>query len=82
MSGASARDRAHFAAIAAGAAEDEEERYARAAATPPGARMIEGIRLGSEMPLSPAQRAEIDARADGQMEISRRRIALGLDEQR
>jgi hypothetical protein len=29
-------------------------------------------------PLTPAVLAELDARADGQMEIARRRIALGL----
>ena len=29
--------------------------------------------------LTPAHLAEIDAQADGQMELSRRRLALGLD---
>jgi hypothetical protein len=30
------------------------------------------------LPLTPPLLAEIDARADGQMELARRRIALGL----
>lgn len=75
---ASSRDRAHFAAIAAAEAAAEEERFARAAETPPGERMILGIRLGTMLPLTPAALAEIDARADGQMELARRRIALGV----
>lgn len=71
-------DRAHFAAIAAAEEAAEEERYRRAARTPPGERILEGIRLGAALPASPAVLAELDARADGQMELARRRIALGL----
>jgi hypothetical protein len=75
---ATPRDRAHFAAIAAAEAAEEDERFTRAARTPPGERMQEGIRLGAMLPLTPPLLAEIDARADGQMELARRRIALGL----
>lgn len=78
MATASDRDRAHFAAIARGEAENEDERYERAARTPPGERILEGYRLGLEVPWTPAHLAEVDARADGQMEIARRRIAMGL----
>lgn len=41
--------------------------------------MILGCELGAEIAWTPAVLAEIDARADGQMELARRRIALGLD---
>ncbi len=75
---ASARDRAHFAAVAAAEAEFEEQRYVRAAGVPPGERMLAGLRLGAELPMTPALLAEIDARADGQMELARRRIVLAL----
>jgi hypothetical protein len=73
---ASPRDFAHFAAIAAAEAESEEQRFARAARLPPGERMLVGLRLGAELPMTPAVLAEIDARADGQMELARRRLAL------
>jgi hypothetical protein len=75
---ASRGDFAHFAAIAAAEAETEEQRFAAAARTPPGERMLAGLRLGAQLPMTPALLAEIDARADGQMELARRRIALGL----
>lgn len=72
------RDRDHFAAIAAAEAQSEEERIARAAETPPGERMLLGIELGLLVTWTPAHLAEADAEADGQMELARRRIALGL----
>ena len=72
------RDFAHFAAIATTEAETEEQRFAHAARTPPGERILTGLRLGAALPLTPALLAEIDARADGQMELARRRMALGL----
>lgn len=75
---ASRRDFAHFATIAAAEAETEEQRFARAARTPPGERILTGLRLGAELPMTAAMLAEIDARADGQMELARRRLALGL----
>jgi hypothetical protein len=75
---ATPKDRAHFAAIAAAEAAEEDERFERAAATPPGERVVAGMRLGAQLPITPALLAEIDARADGQMELARRRIALGL----
>ncbi len=75
---ASERDLAHFAAIAAAEAAEEEERFARAARTPPGDRMLAGIRMDAQLPMTPAILAEIDARADGQMELARRRVALGI----
>lgn len=77
-SAASPRDLAHFAAIAAAEAVSEEERIARAVSTPPGERMVLGIELGTAFPWTPAVFAEIDARTDGQAELARRRIALGL----
>jgi hypothetical protein len=40
--------------------------------------MLAGIRLGAMLPMTPVLLAEIDARADGQMELARRRIALGI----
>jgi hypothetical protein len=79
---ATPRDFAHFAAIAAAAAEAEEDRIARALETPPGERMRRGIELGAEVPWTPAVLAEIDARADEQMELARRRVALGLGSNR
>jgi hypothetical protein len=75
---ATLRDRAHFDAIAAAEAMTEEERLARALETPPGERMIRGIELGAEIAWTPAILAEIDAQADGQIELARRRLALGL----
>lgn len=75
---ASAEDLAHFAAIGAAEEAEEEARIARACETPPGERILVGIRLGAELPWTPALIAELDARADGQMEIARRRISLGL----
>jgi hypothetical protein len=77
MSGsAGPRDFAHFAAIATVEAIAEEERFARAAGTAPGERILVGLRLGAALPMTPALLAEIDARADGQMELARRRLAL------
>jgi hypothetical protein len=78
VSCATPRDRAHFEAIAVAEAASEEERIARALATPPGERMTRGIELGVELPWTPAVLAEVDARADGQIELARRRVALGL----
>ncbi len=78
MSKASESDRRHFEAIAAGERESELERIERAARTPPGERILEGAELAARMPWTPAHLAELDARADGQMELARRRIALGL----
>jgi len=75
---ATPRDRDHFAAIAAAETEAEEERFVRAATSSPGERMILGIELGAEMPWTPSLLAEIDADADGQAELARRRIALNL----
>jgi hypothetical protein len=75
---ATPRDRAHFAAIAASEARSEDERIADAIATPPGERMVRGIELGLALPWTPAVLAEIDARADGQSELARRRVALGV----
>lgn len=82
MREASARDRSHFAAIALGEERSAEEQIERALETPPGERMLEGLRLGAAAPWTPAHLAELDARTDGQMELARRRIALGLDERR
>ena len=75
---ASGRDLAHFATIGAAEEAEEEARIARACDTPPGERILLGISLGVELPWTPALIAELDARADGQMELARRRIALGL----
>lgn len=72
------KDSAHFAAIKAAEEAEEEERFRRAAETPPGDRMLRGSRLGAELPWTPLLLAEVDARADEQMELARRRIALGL----
>jgi hypothetical protein len=72
------RDLAHFAVIAAAKAAEEEERLARASRTPPGERILMGMKLGAELVLTPAVVADMDARADGQMELARRRLALGL----
>jgi len=79
---ASPRDFAHFAAIGSAEAETEEQRFIHAARTPPGERLLTGLRLGAELPITPVLLAEIDARADGQMELARRRIALGLARKR
>lgn len=71
-------DRAHFAAIAAAEKAAEDDRFARAAERPPGEGMLAGIRLGAMLPMTRTLLAEIDARADGQMELARRRVALGI----
>jgi hypothetical protein len=75
---ATRRDLAHFAAISSAEAEAEAERITSALLTPPGERMVAGLELGAEAPWSGAHLAEIDARADGQAELARRRVALGL----
>jgi hypothetical protein len=71
-------DIAHFAVVGRVEAEAEDERIARAAVTPPGERILAGFRMGTALPMTPELLAEIDSRADGQMELARRRIALGL----
>jgi len=78
---ATPRDLAHFAAVGAAEVAEEAERFARAGRTAPGERIVAGMRMGSALPLTPEMLAEIDARADGQMEIARRRLALGLGKQ-
>jgi hypothetical protein len=78
MTTASPRDLAHFAAIAVAETASEEDQIARAVFTPPGERMALGIALGTTFPWTPAVLAEIDARTDGQAELARRRVALGL----
>ena len=78
MKEATSHDVAHFAAIRAAKESEEEASFERAVKTPPGERMLRGISLGATLTLTPAILAEIDARADGQMELARRRIALGL----
>lgn len=75
---ATSDDIAHFEAIAAGEAAAEEERTERALGLPPGERILIGFELGLEAPWTGAHLADADARADGQMELARRRIALGL----
>lgn len=82
MIDATDRDRAHFAAIAEGELLSEEERIDRALAMTPGERVLEGFRLAGEVRWTPAHLAELDARTDDQMELARRRIALGLDVER
>jgi hypothetical protein len=79
MRGATAGERRHFETIAEGERCSEEERIERALRTTPGERILEGLRLGMEVPWTPAHLAELDACADEQMELARRRIALGLD---
>jgi len=79
---ATARERRHFAAIAEGEERSAAEQIERALVTPPGQRILEGIRLGAATPWTPAHLAELDARTDGQMELARRRIALGLGDER
>jgi hypothetical protein len=78
MRRASARDRRHFEAVAEGEGRTEEERIERALRTAAGERVLEGLRLAAEAPWTPAHLAELDARTDEQMELARRRIALGL----
>lgn len=73
---ATPRDEAHFEAVGRAEEQEEEERFLRAAETPPGERMLRGFRLGAALPWTSALLAEADARADGQMELARRRIAL------
>lgn len=75
---ATPQDLAHFAAIRDAEEAGEEARFERAVKTPAGERMERGISLGAALTWTPAILAEIDARADGQMELARRRIALGL----
>lgn len=75
---ATSQDHAHFLAIAAAETAVEAERIARALEVPPGERMAIGLALDAGMPWTPALLAEADAEADGQMELARRRIALGL----
>ncbi len=74
---ATSRDREHFA-IAAGERAGEEERIDRALRLSPGERILLGFRLAAASPWTPAHAAEADARTDGEMELARRRIALGL----
>jgi len=76
------RDLAHFAAVAAAEAAEENERFAQAERMGPGERILRGMRLAGMLPLTPSLLAEMDARADGQMELARRRIALGLSTMR
>lgn len=71
-------DRAHFVAIGAAEEQSEAERIEAALRTPPAERMRRGFELADAMPLSPAQLAEIDAMADGQIELARRRVARRL----
>lgn len=78
MTTAGERDRRHFEAIAAGERESERERIARAAATPPGERILVGAELSAGIAWTTAHLAELDAQTDGQMELARRRVALGL----
>ena len=75
---ATARDRAHFAVLAESVHEDEEARMVDALATPPGERMLLGLQLAAGWPWTGAHLAELDAQADSQMELARRRVALGL----
>lgn len=82
MSDAGARateaDRAHFDAIGAAEAQSEIDRIDAALRTTPAERIRQGFELAAGGPWSPAHLAEIDAMADGQIELARRRIALGL----
>jgi hypothetical protein len=78
MREASARDRRHFEAIAEGERRAEDERIETALRTPPGERILIGLQLAADAPWTPAHLAELDARTDEQMELARRRIALGL----
>jgi len=73
-------DWAHFQTVAASERESEEERIKDALSTTPGERILAGFRLGHAGPWTPAHLAEADAQADGQMELARRRLALGLNE--
>jgi hypothetical protein len=82
MTRATGRHRAHFAAIARGEAAAEEERFERAARVSPGERILEGARLARDAVWTPAHLAQVDADADGQMELARRRIAMGLGSHR
>jgi hypothetical protein len=82
MTTARERDRRHFEAIAAGERLSEQERIARAATTPPGERILLGAELSAGIAWTPAHLAELDAQTDGQMELARRRVALGLGDGR
>ncbi len=75
---ATAEDWRHFEVIGEAERQSELERIDAAIATPPGERILLGLRLGMRAPCSPAHLAEQDARADGQMELARRSLALGL----
>lgn len=75
---ATARDRAHFDAIAQAEAQSERDRIEEALRTSPLDRMRAAVELEVAAMWTPAHLAEVDARADGQMELARRRIALGL----
>jgi hypothetical protein len=89
MKGMSSQDRpdratpldwAHFQTVAAAERESEEERIEAALTTTPGERVLAGFRLARGAPWTSAHLAEADAQADGQMELARRRLALGLNE--
>jgi hypothetical protein len=82
MARATQADWAHFAAIAAAEAESEREAFGEAARTPPGTRILAGAALGGLVSWTPAHLAEVDARADGQMELARRRFARSLTRRR
>ena len=71
-------DRAHFAVIAEVERQNELDRIDDALCTPPGERILMGLRLGRRGPRTPAHLAEDDARADGQMELRRRALARGI----
>lgn len=66
----------HFEAIARG---QDDEAASQPLPTNPVERILIGARLGGVLPLTRAILAEMDANADGQMELARRRIAMGLD---
>jgi hypothetical protein len=71
-------DRRHFEAIAEAERLSELERIDEALRKSPGERVLEGLRLGMRAPWTPAHQAEMDARADGQMELARRALAMGM----
>ena len=77
-SAATPEDLAHFAAIRAAEETAEEERFQRAAETPPGNGCSPACASERGHGAHATGSAEIDARTDGQMELARRRIALGL----
>ncbi len=75
---ATQKDRAHIAAIAEATRAEEEQAIAAAAAMTPSERLAAGFALMDDAPWTPAQLAQIDADADSQMELARRRVAMGL----